>query len=93
MATNWALPVPHLVYWWDTGDHKLPGRQFAVAYGTPALLVCAVVLAYVPKFPTAGFIIGFVGPAYLGNIWFALLALQRPEGTLVENSGRGVRFY
>jgi hypothetical protein len=61
--------------------------------GMPALLVCAVVLAYVLRFPTAGFIIGFVVPVYRGNFWFALLALQRPEGTLVENSGRGVRFY
>ena len=58
-----------------------------------ALLVCAVVLAYVLGFPTAGFIIGLVVPVYLGNFWFALLALQRPEGTLVENSGLGVRFY
>lgn len=90
--SNWALLIPHLVYWWEIGDYKLTGRRFAVAYGTPALLVCAMVLAYVIRFPSSGVIIGIL-PAYLGNFWFALLAIRRPEGTLAENSERGVRFY
>jgi len=63
-----------------------------VACGAPALLVCTMVLVCVLRFPTSGVIIG-TPPVYLGNFWFALLAIRRPEGTLAENSGRGVRFY
>ncbi len=92
-GSNWDLLVPHLVYWWEIGGHKLTGRRFAAAYAAPALLVCAVVLAYVVRFPTIAPIMGFILPVYLGNFWFSLLALRRPEGTLVENFGRGIRFY
>ena len=64
-----------------------------MAHALPALLVCVMVLVYAIRFPTAAAIIGIVLPIYLGNLWFALLALRKPEGTLVENTARGVRFY
>lgn len=84
--------VPHLIYWWEIGDQKLTGRGFAIVHGVPALLVCTVVIVYLLRFPTAAPVGAFL-PVYLGNFWCALLALRQPEGTLVENSGRGLRFY
>jgi hypothetical protein len=64
-----------------------------VAYALPALLIYALMLIYVLRFPTTAPVLAFVMPVYLGNFWCALLALREPEGTLIENSEHGLRFY
>ncbi len=74
---NWGNRS-QLISWWETEDCRLTRGQFAVAYGIPALLVCAFVLIYAIKFPTAAYIFGFM-PAYMGNFWYTLLALENQK--------------
>ena len=52
-----------------------------------------MLLAYVLRFPTATPVLGLILPFYLGNLWFALLVLRKPVGTLVQPLERGLRFY
>lgn len=82
-----------LFAWWKAPDHRFTRGQFAVTYGVPVLILCAVVVAYVVRFPTAAPILGLVLPFYLGNLWCALLVLRKPEGTLVQPLDRGLRFH
>ena len=89
---NWGNRS-QLISWWETEGYRLTRGQFAVAYGIPALLVCAFALIYVIRFATVAPFFGFVVPTYMGNFWYALLALKRPEETMVEPFDRGVRFY
>lgn len=82
-----------LFAWWEAPDHPFTRMQFAISHGVPVLLSCAVLLAYVVRFPTAAPILGLVLPFYLGNFWCALLLLRKPAGTLVQTLDRGVRFH
>lgn len=82
-----------LFAWWGAPDHVFTKAQFVVSYGVPVLLSSAVLLAYAVRFPTAAPILGLVLPFYLGNLWFALLVLRSPAGTLVQPIERGLRFH
>lgn len=81
-----------LFAWW-TADRAFTKAQFVVSYGVPVLLSSAVLLAYVVRFPTAAPVLGLILPLYLGNLWFGLLALRKPVGTLVQPLERGLRFH
>ena len=80
-----------LFAWWTAPDHVFTKAQFVVSHGVPVLISSAVLLAYVSRFPTAAPILGFVLPFYLGNLWFVLLVLRKPVGTLVQPLDRGLR--
>jgi hypothetical protein len=67
--------------------------QFIVSYGVPVVIPSAVLLAYVVRFPTAAPVLGLVLPFYLGNIWFILLVLCQPGGTLARTLERGLRLH
>ncbi|QIN81735.1 hypothetical protein GBA63_03100 [Rubrobacter tropicus] len=82
-----------LFAWWRAPDHRFTRGQFAISYGAPVLLSCAVVLAYVVRFPTAAPVLACILPFYLGNFWCTLLVLRKPEGILVQPFERGVRFH
>ena len=82
-----------LFAWWRAPDHRFTRAQFAVTYGVPVLLSCAVVLAYVIRFPTAAPVLACILSFYLGNFWCVLLVLRKPGGTLVQPLERGVRFH
>lgn len=82
-----------LFAWWWAPDHRFTRGQFAISYGVPVLLSCAVVLAYVVRFPIAAPVLACILPFYLGYLWCALLVLRRPEGTLVQVFERGMRFH
>jgi hypothetical protein len=82
-----------LFAWWRAPDHVFTKAQFVVSYGVPVLISSAVLLAYVVRFPTAAPILGLILPFYLGNLWFALLVLRKPVGTLVRPLDRGLRFH
>lgn len=82
-----------LFVWWEAPDHEFSRRQFAVSHGLPVLISCAAMLAYVVRFPTAAPILALLLPFYLGTLWYVLLVLRKPGGTLVKPIGRGIRFY
>jgi hypothetical protein len=82
-----------LFAWWRAPDHAFTKAQFVVSYGVPVLLSSAVLLAYVVRFPTTAPVFGLILPFYLGNLWFALLVLRKPVGTLVQPLERGLRFH
>lgn len=82
-----------LFAWWREPGHVFMKAQFVASYGVPVLLSSAVLLAYVVRFPTAAPILGFILPFYLGNLWFALLVLRKPAGTLVHPLERGLCFH
>lgn len=82
-----------LFAWWRAPEHVFTKARFVVSYGVPVLLSSAVLLAYVVRFPTAAPILGLILPFYLGNLWFALLVLRKPAGTLVQPLERGLRFH
>lgn len=83
---------PHFA-WWRAPDHAFTKAQFVVSYGAPVLLSSAVLAAYVARFPTAAPVLGLILPFYLVNLWFALLVLRKPVGTLVQPLERGFRFH
>lgn len=82
-----------LFAWWRTPDHVFTKVQFVVSYGVPVLIPSAALLMYVVRFPTAAPVLGLVLPFYLGNLWFTLLVLRKPAGTLVQTLERGLRFH
>lgn len=82
-----------LFVWWEAPDHEFSRGQFAVSHGFPVLISSVTMLAYAVRFPTAAPILAFVLPFYLGTLWYVLLVLRRPGGTLVKPIGRGIRFY
>ncbi len=82
-----------LFAWWGAPDHAFTKAQFVVSYGVPVLISSAALLAYTVRFPTAAPILGVVLPFYVGNLWFALLVLRKPVGTLVQPLERGLRFH
>ncbi len=91
---NWIERNSHPLFArWRAPDHAFTKAQIVVSYSVPVLLSSAVLLAYVFRFPTAAPVLGLVLPFYLGNLWFALLVLRRPEGTLVQLLERGLRFH
>ncbi len=67
--------------------------RFIVSYDVPVVIPSAVLLAYVVRFPTGAPVLGLVLPFYLGNIWFTLLVLRKPAGTLVQTLDRGLRLH
>ena len=79
--------------WWMAPDLVFTKARFVVSYGVPVVIPSAVLLAYVVRFPTAAPVLGLVLPFYLGNIWFTLLVLRKPAGTLVQTFERGLRFH
>lgn len=81
-----------LFSWWGAREHRFTRRQFVAAYGMPALFVYAIFLAMFVKFPSAAPVFGFVAPVYAGNLWYCILALRKPEGTLIGRTDKGVRF-
>ena len=94
---------PRRVKWFERGnrplfagwptDYAFTKAQFVVSYGVPVLLSSAVLLAYVLRFPTAAPVLGLILPFYLENLWFTLLVLRKPVGTLVQPLERGLRFH
>ena len=78
---------------WEAPDHEFSRWQYAVSHGLPVLVSSAATLAYAIRFPTAAPILACILPFYLGSLWFVLLVLRKPEGTLVKPFGRGIRFY
>ena len=55
------------VSWWRVPGCSLAGGQFAVAYCVPSVIVCAIALVYVFRFPGAAPFLAFVLPFHLGN--------------------------
>ena len=82
-----------LFAWWMAPDLVFTKAQFMVSYGVPVVIPSAVLLAYVVRFPTAAPVFGLVIPFYLGNLWFTLLVLRKPAGTLVQTLERGLRLH
>src|SRR5918997_1731105 len=55
------------VSWWRVPGCSLAGGQFAVAYCVPSVIVCAIALVYVFRFPGVAPFLAFVLPFHLGN--------------------------
>ena len=80
-----------LFAWWLAPDHVCTKVQFIASYGVPVLIPSAVLLVYAVRTPSAASVL--VLSFYLGSLWFTLLVLRKPAGTLVQPLERGLRFH
>lgn len=92
-GVKWGGASPYLTYFWKVEDRRLTRTQFATIYGLPAAFLCAVAVIYAALSPGAFVIIGFILAGEAGSLSFSAKALAKPEGTLVEEIEKGVRFH
>lgn len=71
------------------GDGRIGVHERAVRHraGVPLLVALVPVLVCVIKVPAVTpFLLPFMLPTFAGSLWYVLMSLRRPAGTLVEAS-------